>query len=216
MARGSLTHAAAGLLKAGVHFNIRGHRDPLPSRKRTPGMFSCGLSALLRSQARRPGASQSPLQVAVNKLECAGAAQTAPCEKAPEPRPGLCSPNNTQERGGTLRLLSDCSLNTATPGRGRHRARITVRRGTGRLALPRTCCDPCEAAPRTSSSSAKASFCGLKRACVIWAADARVTGHSPRVSMSTAPGDSGRSASRVACSAPGDQASPEAEVAGPR
>lgn len=45
LACSSLTYADWSLLKAGVHFNIRGHRDPLPTHKRILGMFSCGISA---------------------------------------------------------------------------------------------------------------------------------------------------------------------------
>lgn len=49
LARSLLTYADSGLLKAGAHFNICGHRDPLPSHKRILGMFSCGISALFYS-----------------------------------------------------------------------------------------------------------------------------------------------------------------------
>lgn len=44
LAYSSVACPDVGLLKAGAHFNIYGHRDPLPDYKRILGMSSCAIS----------------------------------------------------------------------------------------------------------------------------------------------------------------------------
>lgn len=46
LAYSSVAYPDVGLLKAGAHFNIYGHRDPLPDYKRILGMSSCAISLI--------------------------------------------------------------------------------------------------------------------------------------------------------------------------
>lgn len=189
LARGSLTHAGAGLLKAGVHFNIRGHGDPLPSRKRTPGMFSrtiCAL-ALTGLTAWGVGVASEGHRESLRTNESTQEQRCSP--EAPRAKQrlgqGLASARRKTPKNAAARLglLRDCSFDTATPGRGQGTA-LPPQRGAGRAPWR---CHARAVTRMRPRHGAKASFRDLERACVILAADPRVTGCGPRGMVAKVP-----------------------------